>query len=469
MAGIITHAHASGLLRKDFQVLDPSAGEGAFVEALLNKGVPANQITAFEIDPVKVEAIGRRYPGVEACAHDTLLDTTRRFDACIGNPPYKSRRNSEYLSSNRKSLEKLYQDIGLYNLYSLFIVNCVRRLYDGGILCFIVADDFMTNRYYTAFRTFLLNSTQIIEILLAPTDLFHPAGADIRTAILTLRKLPPALFSPRLMDNKVRLIDRLPLEDFYDNPPCVQEVIQSEFARMPANSFFVGVPLSLIQLVQNPPSRFGSVAAGATGISTGNDGKYLRRFNEIKDDPSWVPFYKSGKRRPYFYKTDYYIEKDYERNEKDSNFIIRNRKYFFQEGITCSSVGRRFSASYLPPGCIFGVNANFFFKERGDLFYCLGYLNSRLCHYLARKVLHRSNIVATSFLEELPFKQPNPQTKAKIAELSASIVNELMKNPNYNFEKEQNQIDNIIFELYAIDPETRKEVETFYTNIMVMA
>jgi len=453
----------------DFQILDPAAGDGVFIDALLRKNVPPDRITAFEINPRKAEKLKHKFSEVKVEVHDTLSEMSMKFDACIGNPPYKSRRQSEYIHSNRDWLNKRYGEIGLYNLYTLFIYNCIQRLNDNGVLCFIVPDDFMTNRYYVPFRRFLLNSTSIIEILLAPPDLFHPSGADVRAAILTLRKPSSALYVPRSANNDVRLIDRLEYQEEYHDPPQIQVVKQSEFCKMPAYRFFVGIPIPIVRLVQKSQVRFGQVADGATGISTGNDRKYLRHWEEIKADPSWVPFYKSGRRRPYFYRTKYYIERDYQKNEGDPNFIVRNRKYFFREGITCSSVGRRFSASYMPPGCIFGVNANFFFDEREDLFYSLGYLNSRLCQYIVRKVLHRSNIVATSFLEELPYKPPPPDTKAAVVRLSSSIVERLMQTPDYDFSQEQKQIDNAIYILYEIGSELQKEIEDFCTNILKLA
>lgn len=455
--------------KSDFQILDPAAGNGVFIRSLLKNGVRADQITAFEIDPEKAQILRELYPKVKIQVHDTLSEMLRKFDACIGNPPYKSRRQSRYMHANRKWLGRHYRAIGLYNLYTLFIYNCVQRLKDGGVLCFIVPDTFMTNRYYVPFRKFLLNSTHIVEILLGPVDLFHPVGADVRTAILTLRKLPAALFAFQPKNHGVRLVDRVSSQQEYHNPSRVQVVMQSEFRRMPAHRFFVGVPIPIIRLVQNAPTRFGDVAKGATGISTGNDKKYLRPWNEVKNDHSWVPFYKSGKRSPYFYRTKFYIERDFEKNEPDPNFMVRNRKFFFREGITCSSVGRRFKASYMPPGCIFGVNANFFFNKKEDLFYSLGYLNSKFCQYLARKVIHRSNIVATSFLEELPYKHPPPDAKALVAKLSGSIVEKLMQSPEADFSQEQRQIDDAIYELYEITPELQREIENFCVNIMKMA
>ncbi|MHA2497325.1 MAG: Eco57I restriction-modification methylase domain-containing protein, partial [Candidatus Hodarchaeales archaeon] len=328
------------------RILDPAAGDGVFVRALIDSGLKPEQITAQDINPEKLAPL--KGLGVETRIADTLLDPCEKFDAIIGNPPYKSRRQSNYMKVNKTELEKKYGFIGLYNLYTLFTVSVIEHVNENGIICFILQDPFMTNRYYRKFRDYLLNMVSIQEITLAPWRLFHQSGADVRTAIIILQKTSgPAKYEER-MSNLVRMIDRLPDEESYRNPPKEQSVPQAEFHRMPDRKFFVGIPMELIRLVQNPPQRFGYVSEGGTGISTGNDAKYLRRREEVTNNPQWVGFYKSGKRRPYYYETPFYIEKEFEKNERSSNdFIVRNRKYFFREGITCSSVGRRFSAAYL--------------------------------------------------------------------------------------------------------------------------
>ena len=77
-----------------------------------------------------------------------------------------------------------------------------------------------------------------------------------------------------------------------------------------------------------------------------------------------------------------------------SNYLIRNEKYFFREGITCSSVGVRFTAAYMPEGGLFGVNANFFFDEEETMYYTLAFLNSRLAWYFCRNVVIRTNNIS---------------------------------------------------------------------------
>lgn len=459
-------------ITNESEILDPSAGDGVFIQALIDRGVHTSQITAHDINNEKIQNLLEL--GIQCRCTDTLLEDYPLKDIIIGNPPYKSRRKSLYMKTHRKELEKRYAIIGLYNLYSLFIVNAIQHLKCEGILCFIVEDAFFTNRYYQGFREFILNKSSILEIKLAPWRLFHGSHADVRTAIITLKKKVCTSSQENKEDKQhlMRLIDRLASEREYENPPKVQNVPQIEYRKMPDQKFFVGVPLSIIRMVQNPPARFGDIAKGGTGISTGNDDKYLRPALEVESNSeSWVGFYKSGQRTPYYYKTPYFIEKNYQINvEADpKNFLVRNEQFFFKEGITCSSVGRKFSAAYMPPGNLFGVNANFFFDNEEDLYYSLGFLNSKLVQYIARKVIHRSNIIATSFLKEIPFRTPSIKQKMEVTAIVKNIVTSMINNPNYNFISEAERIDMIIFDLYGISNKIKREIESFCRNIIDFA
>ncbi len=453
--------------KSNLSILDPSVGEGVFVKALVEAGIRPSHITAHDIDYNKIEKINQF--GVKGICTDTLLCDYQIKDCIIGNPPYKSRRESQYIKANQAELKKRYGFIGLYNLYSLFLVNAIQHLKHRGIVCFIIQDSFLTNRYYSRFRQYILNNCKIIEIKLAPRRLFKASKADVRTAIITLQKKESNSVDNLNHDIKhnIRLIDRVSSENEYLNS-TPQLISQIEFRKMPDLKFFVGIPKSIYRIVQNTKLRFGDIAEGGTGISTGDDKRYLRSTDNAKEDPNWVGFYKSGRKTPFYYQTPYYIEKDYKKNAlaDPKNFLIRNEQFYFQEGITCSSVGRRFTASYLPSGNLFGVNANFFFESSGDLFYYLGFLNSNLVKYILRKVLNRTNIVATSFIREIPIINPKIDQKNEIIEIVRKIVASLMKNPNYNFIKDTLRINDIIFEIYRISDEEIAKINDFNEYII---
>jgi len=204
---------------------------------------------------------------------------------------------------------------------------------------------------------------------------------------------------------------------------------------------------------------------GGTGISTGNDRKFLKRREEVENNPNWVPYYKNGARRAYWYNPEYFIERDYKKYSTTiKNYLVRNEKYFFKEGISCSSVGVRFSAAYMPAGSLFGVNANFFFKDRDTMFYVLGLLNSKIAWYFARKVLIRTNNISASYLRLLPYKEPNPKEKKYISKIVQKIVKALQKNPNYDYSSIQMELNEKFYKIFGLNKQTIKEIEKFCEN-----
>lgn len=444
-------------------ILDPCVGNGIFIKALLNMQFSAKIMTAHDIDGDCLKDL--EISGINCYVKDSLIDDFGKFDLIIGNPPYKSRRQSMYMKEHKVILEKKYNTIGLYNLYALFIYNSILHLNPGGIICFIVEDSFCMNRYYRKLRDFILNSVKILEIILAPSDLFHDMDADVRTAIIIMQKAEGPLYHQERNENDMILIDRLNTQEEFANPPKKKILKQKIFGKTPDHKFIIGIPDSILDLILKTKKTFNDVSFGGTGISTGNDALFLKKSSEI-NDPNWVPFYKSGKRTPYYYISEDKINRNYEDNEKKyKDYIVRNKIYYFKEGITCSSIGRHFSASYMPEGCLFGVNANFFFNSTKELYFYLGLLNSKLFEYIGRKFLNRSNILATSFIREFPIVDFSNQDIEQISNIVKNIVLELMKNPNYSFDKEQDLIDQKFYSIYGIDEEIQKEIVDFHENI----
>jgi adenine-specific DNA-methyltransferase len=452
---------------KSPKILDPAVGDGVFVERLMASGVNPAFIHAFDIDPDAVQA-NAHIPNIRH--QDFLTVQGGEFDAIIGNPPYKSKRESRYIKENKARLERQFGEIGIRNLYAMFVHHALSNLKEGGTLCFIVQDSFLTNVYYQDFRRFILDHCLIDEIVLAPRKLFHHTDADVRTAIITLTKCTGPENREKRSAHVMTLIDRLQEEDDYFHPPQdkVQKLEQRYFERMEKHNFFINVPVSIIDIILKTPLKLGHVVDGGTGISTGNDAKFLRKPSGIaEEDPDWVPFYKNGGTKDaWFYETPYRIHRDWEtpgRQYKD--FMTRNAQHYFKEGITCSSMGVEFSASYMPAGCLFGVNANFFSDDREHLFYVLALLNSTLAKYIIRAVFNRTNMVTAGYIKRIPYIEPAPELKTRIADIARTIVASKKANPQFDYRPLQCEIDALIYEIYGVDPADRRILEQFCGNL----
>lgn len=141
------------------------------------------------------------------------------------------------------------------------------------------------------------------------------------------------------------------------------------------------------------------------------------------------------------------------------------KKFFFKEGITCSSVGVRFSAAYMPKGGLFGVNANFFFKDRDDLFYVLAFLNSKIAWYFARKVLIRTNNISANYLRKMPIIFPsNNKDKKYIVKKTIQMIENLKLDNNFSTSIFESEMNSLFYKIYKINNSDKNKIERFSRN-----
>jgi adenine-specific DNA-methyltransferase len=118
------------LCRNSGRVLEPAAGDGAFVRLLRERG---REHVAIEIDP--------RVAPAGAEVRDFFdYPLSEQFDTIVGNPPYV--RFQDVAVDTRKRLKSDFFD-GRSNLFLFFIEKCVRHLKPGGELVFIVPREFI--------------------------------------------------------------------------------------------------------------------------------------------------------------------------------------------------------------------------------------------------------------------------------------------------------------------------------------
>ena len=180
-------------------VLEPSAGEGVFIEALLNKN-DSIKVDALDINADAISILKNKYkdnPNIDIRLTDTLLDieldrymdrqlwgehsninsdeqvnlfnlSGGRYDKVIGNPPYGAWQNYD----KRSILKKKYKGQYVKETYSLFLLRCISLLKLGGRLSFIIPDTFLFLNMHEKLRKIILSHTKIEEILIFPSKFF---------------------------------------------------------------------------------------------------------------------------------------------------------------------------------------------------------------------------------------------------------------------------------------------------------
>ncbi len=464
-----------GKIKKNQKVLDPCVGPGIFVKSLIKSGVNKSQIFCHDINPDYKEFIEDLEVNFKSV--DNLLSFNSEcygeYDFIVGNPPYLNKASS-YVRKNRVELKKIYGKINAHETYSMFIVNSIWRLKEGGKLGFITSDSFLTLSTHTKLRNFILNNCVINEILLAPNNLFDEQNVSTYPVILILTKCSKDEDEQVRDNNIMKIIPRIRNEDEYWKPPIITEIKQKKYKSLPFNIFFIDAEDPILDLFENAP-KLELFIKGYIGMHTHNNKKFITaiedtelanifRKNSRNRDKSdkfkvisridlesgrWKPYLKRGGGDQYYRPVMEAL--DWEQ-ESISIYDIPKSVPFEEEGIVISGVSSRLAARYMPKGCFWDSNKamGFIVKDSSiSIEYFLGLLNSSLYNYLSKGILNNTNSIQLTGIHSLPFIKPNKGTHDKVSLLVKKIIENKKKNLSYDYTEEQKSIDNIIFEFYT--------------------
>lgn len=465
-----------GKIDKDDRILDPCAGPGIFIKQLLERDINPSHIYAFDINAIYKDSLVKF--GINFEIKDTLLDISENdyntFDFIVGNPPYLN-KSSKYIKENKKELKKLYGNINAHETYSMFIVNSIWRLKQGGVMSFITSDSFLTLKSHKKLRKFILENCNIKELLLAPSDLFLNQGVNTSPAIIVLEKIFGRENKSKRLNNLMRVIPRIINEKEYFNPPKIIRFEQKKYQLLPFNVFFTDIEEEIIDLFEQSP-RMKNYIQGYIGMHTHNNRRYIaaidgtelseifKKRNEKIIDPTkkykiisrdllsfeeWKPYLKRGGLDQYYRPIMEAL--DWRKNSKKIYDIPKSAP-FEKEGIVISGISSRLAARYMPPGCYWDSNKAMGFIIKDNQFsieYVLGLLNSSLYNYLAKGIINNTNSIQLTGLHSLPIILPERETKSEVEELVKKIVLCKKENLEYDYSREQKQLDDLIFEFYA--------------------
>lgn len=376
-----------------------------------------------------------------------------KYDYIISNPPYNC-HEIDYIKSNKPQLKKLFPKVRALNMYSMFLAAMIDMAKEGALIGVLLSDSFLTARLHSGLRRKILEECSIHHLILCPNDLFRNQNADVRTNILILqkgRKYQGKVKTKNRPETSMELKKILERRDF-EEVDLGRVVLSKE---EPYNQFVIGAPGEIMALFKLP--RIKDMFNCITGISTGNDKKYL---SLEKREGYSVPFYKNPGSRKFLTSPDAYLIDNFmevQKNVKD--FMVRNKKFIGKRGITCSSMGLPFSACFLPENSTFGVNANIFLPDK-DIHWMLSYLNSSLVTYIVRGILIRSNMVTSGYVSQIPVPTFSPQEKSNLSKTADEVLNGYLE-----VDRAINKIDAIVFTTIQAESSLAKTIQSFAQNL----
>lgn len=375
------------------------------------------------------------------------------YDYYIANPPYNC-HEIDYIKDNKSELKNIFKKVGVHNMYSMFLSAIIDCAKEGALIGVIISDSFLTATMHSGLRQQILDECSIHQLILCPNDLFWSQKADVRTCILILQK-------GKTFQDKIELVNRPKNSNHLKNILQERKFITTDLHNIvlskhkTANQFIIDIDPAILELFKNP--RLGQLFDCITGISTGNDQKYLSK--EPKQGYT-IPFYKNPGSKKFKTKEDAYLINHFmDESLIVKDFMVRNKKFVFKEGITCSSMGLTFSACYLPANSTFGVNPNIF-TPKEDIFWMLSYLNSHLITYLVRGILIRSNMVTSGYISQLPIIPFTNEEKKQLSNLALEVIEAKL-----DIAEAIEKINLIIYSNLKLDKYIIEKIEDFAGNL----
>jgi adenine-specific DNA-methyltransferase len=160
------------------RVLEPSCGDGVFLDSLAVSGVlcRADAVTAIEIEKDESAKAYERFasnPNVNILCEDFFefykrSYQSKRYDLIIGNPPYI---RYQYLTEKQREMQSIILTTHgmkankLINSWVCFLVACVQMLSDNGRIAFVIPAEILQVAYAEDLRLFLSNQLARITLI----------------------------------------------------------------------------------------------------------------------------------------------------------------------------------------------------------------------------------------------------------------------------------------------------------------
>ena len=171
---------------KTCDILEPSGGDGVFVESLVEGKYQYNSITAIEIEKEEAEKI-KKIPAKNlevkiSDFHKYCNRTKNRFNIIVGNPPYI--RYQYFDKQQQKEAEIIFNKNNikyskLMNSWCAFVIGCTNLLKDKGKLGFVLPAELLQVSHAKLIREFLIKNYEKISIISFKKLVFDTIQQDV--------------------------------------------------------------------------------------------------------------------------------------------------------------------------------------------------------------------------------------------------------------------------------------------------
>jgi len=368
---------------------------------------------------------------------------TQKYDVAVANPPYTN--SGDFGPELKKFIDDNYKQPYKFNsdLYVTFIKRCTELTNENGKMAFIHPMTFMYIKSFEDVRKFIIEKLHInIFVDYGLSNLFGSIMAYISFYVLEKSlELEQSRFIS--LDQYTRTPNEKFKKDF-----CLEAL--DDFVNNISNKHNYTISQSKLKLIDGYPfiywisdgfrEKFKGDSLSdkfniAQGIATASNERFVRFWWEVenhKENRKWYNYAKGGPYNKWF--GNNWSVVNWENNGSEIRNIIdvngkvrsrtQNEKFYFREGVTYTASGSKGASFRLhQENSLFDVGGSCIFpNEYSNIFYSLGFLNSKLSFYIA-DCLNPTINTQVGDLQRIPFIKPSQLLEKNISVLARENVN----------------------------------------------
>ena len=344
--------------------------------------------------------------------HDTADHYRRllagKYDVVVTNPPYMAVSNAS--GKMQAYVKKNFPD-SKADLFAVFIERCGQFVGKNGYQAMITQHAWMFLSSFEKLRT-KLQAVDTVNMAHLGARAFEEIGGEVvQTTSFVMRKSHTKgykgtycrLIEPNTQQGKKEMFLA------GENRHVAQ---QDNFSKIPGTPVAYWVSNEVLSKFIN--QAIGDIALLCQGLTTTNNEKYVRFWHEIgitrigftctdsdiaqKSGKRWFPFNKGGSFCKWYGNNDLVV--NYENDGikiksdvlrkypylKTPDFVVKNSKTYFHEGLTWSALSSNFSIRWFPAGAICADKGQGLFASHDLTLYCCGLLNSVVSRLYLRMI-----------------------------------------------------------------------------------
>ena len=292
------------------KILEPSAGNGAFLAQAKNHLKSEYEFNVAEIEPNSNKFLNLLYPNSKVFSHklgfqDISISGRTQYDLVIGNPPY----------DNFRIYDKNNPDISGMMVHNYFTAKGLKHLKDKGIMAFVVTHNFLDSKNNETREQIAKEATFLGAVRLPNTAFKDEAKTEVVTDIVFFQKG----INKEIAEKNVSWLS-------------TTEYTATEQGSFEINSYFKENPQNVLGNLQVTSSQFGYEL---TCKENQNIDLKTALENFVKNElPKNIYEYTQGKTidENLFviskFNEKYQANSDYYDNLKEGNFLIFNNEIY---------------------------------------------------------------------------------------------------------------------------------------------